>query len=63
MKNVQYFTKGFLVVSVCLALGACSNDDLLDLEQNKTQGESITIAMEFIGDVVGFDHQWCKSSD
>lgn len=43
----------------CLALGACSNDDLLELEQDKTQDESTThtIAMEFIGDVVGFDQQ------
>ena len=41
----------------CLTLGACSNDDLLELEQDKTQDESTThtIAMEFIGDVVGFD--------
>lgn len=43
----------------CLALGACSNDDLLELEQDKTQDESTThtIAMEFVGDVVGFDQQ------
>lgn len=59
MKHVQYFTKGLLMAGFCLALGACSNDDLLDLEQNKTQDESTThtIAMEFIGDVVGFDQQ------
>ena len=57
MKHVQYFTKGLLMVGFCLALGACSNDDLLELEQDKTQDESTThtIAMEFIGDVVGFD--------
>lgn len=59
MKHVQYFTKGLLMAGFCLALGACSNDDLLELEQNKTQDESTThtIAMEFIGDVVGFDQQ------
>ena len=57
MKHVQYFTKGLLMAGFCLALGACSNDDLLELEQDKTQDESTThtIAMEFIGDVVGFD--------
>ena len=59
MKHVQYFTKGLLMAGFCLALGACSNDDLLELEQDKTQDESTThtIAMEFIGDVVGFDQQ------
>lgn len=59
MKHVQYFTKSLLMAGFCLTLGACSNDDLLDLEQNKTQDESTThtIAMEFIGDVVGFDQQ------
>lgn len=59
MKHIRFFTKGLLVASVCLALGACSNDDFLDLEQSKTQDESTThtIAMEFIGDVVGFDQQ------
>ena len=59
MKHVQYFTKGLLMAGFCLALGACSNDDLLELEHDKTQDESTThtIAMEFIGDVVGFDQQ------
>lgn len=59
MKHVQYFTKGILMAGFCLALGACSNDDILELEQDKTQDESTThtIAMEFIGDVVGFDQQ------
>lgn len=59
MKHVQYFTKGLLMAGFCLALGACSNDDLPELEQDKTKDESTThtIAMEFIGDVVGFDQQ------
>lgn len=59
MKHVQYFTKGLLMAGFCLALGACSNDDLLELEKDKTQDESTThtIAMEFIGDVVDFDQQ------
>ena len=59
MKHIRFFTKGLLVASVCLALGACSDDDYLDLEQNKTPNESTThtIAMKFIGDVVGFDQQ------
>lgn len=59
MKHVQYFTKGLLMAGFCLVLGACSNDDFLELEPNITQSETIThtIAMEFIGDVVGFDQQ------
>jgi len=59
MKDVQYFTKGLLIASLCFAFGACSNDDIVELEHDKTQDESAThtIAMEFIGDVVGFDQQ------
>ena len=59
MKHVRYFSKGLLLISVCFAVEACSNDDFIDLEQNKTQVESTThtIAMEFIGNLAGFDHQ------
>lgn len=59
MKHIRFLQKGFWVASVCLALGACSDDDFFEQEQNKTQDESTThtIAMKFIGDVVGFDQQ------
>lgn len=57
MKNIKYFTRGLLVASLFLALGACSNDEILDIEQNITQtapGKK-TIPMDFIGEVVCFD--------
>ena len=59
MKHIRFFTKGLLVTGVCFALGSCSDEDFLDLEQNKTQYEQTThtIPMEFVGDVVGFDQQ------
>jgi len=59
MKHVHYLTKGLFVASVCLALGACSNDDILELEQKTPVNESSvrTMKMKFIGDVVGFDPQ------
>ena len=59
MVNVRFFTKGVLIASLCFAFGACSNEDFLDIEQNKTQDETTThtIPMEFIGDVVGFEQQ------
>ncbi|MBQ5911818.1 MAG: SUMF1/EgtB/PvdO family nonheme iron enzyme [Bacteroidaceae bacterium] len=59
MKYIRFFTNGLLVASVCFALGSCSDEDFLDLEQNKTQNEQTThtIPMEFVGDVVGFDQQ------
>ena len=59
MKHIRFFTNGLLVASVCFALGSCSDEDFLDLEQNNTQNEQTThtIPMEFVGDVVGFDQQ------
>lgn len=59
MKHIRFFTNGLLIASVCLALGSCSDEDFLDLEQNNTQNEQTThtIPMEFVGDVVGFDQQ------
>lgn len=59
MKHIRFFTNGLLVAGVCFALGSCSDEDILDLEQNKTQNEQTThtIPMEFVGDVVGFDQQ------
>lgn len=59
MKHIRFFTNGLLLASVCFALGSCSHEDFLDLEQNNTQNEQTThtIPMEFVGDVVGFDQQ------
>ena len=59
MKHIRFFTNGLLLASVCFALGSCSDEDFLDLEQKNTQNEQTThtIPMEFVGDVVGFDQQ------
>lgn len=59
MKHIRFFTKVLLVTSVCLAIGACSDEDIFELEQDETLDETTThtIAMEFIGEVVGFDKQ------
>lgn len=57
MKHVNYLTKVFLFVSICLMQGACSNDDIWELEQETSVSESSvhTMKMELIGDVIGFD--------
>lgn len=61
MKHISYFTlkKGLLMAGICLVMGACSDDNLLDSGQDKTpvELETHTIAMKFIGDIVGFDQQ------
>lgn len=59
MRQVHYLSKGFLMAGICLILGACSNDDYIDIEQEQPTEKSTihTMKMNFIGDVIGFDQQ------
>lgn len=59
MKHVQYFIKGLMFASISLAIGACSNDDFQEMEQESPMNEPSkhTMKMDFIGDVVGFDQK------
>ena len=55
---MKYFSKtlmGLFVAMLCFGLGACSNDN--EPEMNQEKPETHTIPMEFIGNVVGFDSQ------
>ncbi len=61
MNKVMNFTKILLLTAFALVLGACSNDDLNDLEQEKQSASTLhTCKMDFRGSVVGFDQK--KSS-
>ena len=59
MRKVNYLSRGLLLAGICLILGACSNDDFIDVEKEQPTGNSTihTMKMDFIGDVIGFDQQ------
>lgn len=55
---MKYFSNtlmGLFVAMLCFGLGACSNDN--EPEMNQEKSETHTIPMEFVGDIVGFDSQ------
>lgn len=59
MRQVHYLSKSLLMAGFFLVLGACSNDGVVDMEQEQPQVESSihTMKMDFIGHVIGFDQQ------
>ena len=59
MRKVNYLSRGLLLAGICLILGACSNDDFIDVEQEQPTEKSTvhTMKMDFIGNVIGFDQQ------
>lgn len=59
MRHVHYLSKSLLMVGFSFILGACSNDDFIEMEQEQPTEESTihTMKMDFIGRVVGFDQQ------
>ena len=59
MRKVNYLSKGLLLAGICLILGACTNDDFIDVEKEQPTEKSTihTMKMDFIGDVIGFDQQ------
>lgn len=59
MRQVHYLSKSLLMAGICLILGACSNDDYIDIEQEQPTEKSTihTMTMNFIGDIIGFDQQ------
>lgn len=55
---MKYFSNtlmGLWGAVLCFGLGACSNDN--EPEMNQEKSETHTIPMEFVGDIVGFDSQ------
>ena len=59
MRKVNYLSRGLLLAGICLILGACTNDDFIDVEKEQPTEKSTihTMKMDFIGDVIGFDQQ------
>lgn len=55
MKKVHILIQGLLLAFMCLGIGACSNDN--EPEMNQEKSETHTIPMEFIGNVVNYDSQ------
>ena len=64
MRKVNYLSKGLLLAGICLILGACTNDDFIDVEKEQPTEKSTihTMKMDFIGDVIGFDQQQSSSA-
>lgn len=65
MIHKLFITKIFPVISLSLLLGACSTDDILDIEQEQTTEPALespdtsrhTIQLKLIGDVTRFDQK------
>ncbi len=63
MRQIHILTKAFLLTGICFLIGACSNNDFIEEEQEKVEipqaqeSTKHTLPMKFVGNVVGFDDQ------
>lgn len=55
MRHFRNLAMTLMMTGFCFIIGACSDDDFIEKEQEQSTSTTHTIPMEFIGNVVGFD--------